>query len=249
MDGGRQPVTLGEFVAQLRASQMVSQALLADLAGCSRQYIAQLESGQRSAPSARIVTAIADALQLRGEVRSQLYEAAGLMPVAERPESWPELLAMACDVVHGVQYPAYVHDSIWRIWGWNREAENFFEVSADMLHLGVTTLLDLLFSPQYRQHFEDWDHWIRPVLAEFRRDSRGVIALAENRHIVRRLQGYPDFRSYWARSSPMDDSPPSILVTFRSHSGGRRAGRVVRLLYPGAGDLWVNIVLPKISGT
>lgn len=222
----------------------MSQAVLADLAGCSRQYIAQLESGQRRAPSPRIVTAIANALQLRGPNRAHLYHLAGMSHLSERPDNWPELLEMARVVVTHVCYPAYVHDSMWRVWGFNRTAEEVFEISSESVQIGVTTLLDLIFHPSYRHHFVDWDHWVRVLLAEFRRDCRAVMALRENQETLRRLRRQPDFRRFWHSADPAPDSAATMALTFQSGSGAISRLRVVRMLYPGPADIWINVVVP-----
>jgi transcriptional regulator with XRE-family HTH domain len=78
---------IGDLVIAYRLRRGLSQAVLAELAGCSRQYVAQLESGQRRAPSPRMVSALADALQLRGTERQLFFENAGLPHLSERADN------------------------------------------------------------------------------------------------------------------------------------------------------------------
>jgi transcriptional regulator with XRE-family HTH domain len=238
---------IGDMVAHYRVRRGLSQAVLAELAGCSRQYVAQLESGKRRAPSPRIVTALADALHLRGAERQRFLQRAGLPHLSERADNWPDLLAMAREVVAHTLLPAYVHDSLWRLWGWNAEALSFFDVDDAPMQTGMTTLLDFVFHPRYRTHFVDWDHWAPELMAEFRRDARGVISLRENRETFRRLRSLPDFRRLWQEVDPAPDSAASISFRFRAGNGQIAAWRVVRMVYPGPADLWLNVVLPAVD--
>lgn len=235
---------LGDVVARERVGRGVSQEVLAEIVGCSRQYIAQLESGRRRRPSPRIVTSLANALQLRGEARQVLFRSAGLYHLSERPDNWPDLLRLAQDVICHEEYPAYVHDSMWRIWKWNRPAETLFEVAGGTIESGQTTLLDFIFDPVYRSHFVAWEHWLPAVFSEFLRDSRGVIHLRENRETLTRLRRHPDFRRYWKDIEAAPDSASSLKMVFRTSHGPNLPFRVVRLLYPGPADLWINVVVP-----
>jgi len=237
------------MVVTHRLRRGLSQAVLADLAGCSRQYVAQLESGRRRAPSPRMVLALADALQLRGTDRQLFFHNAGLPHLSERADNWPDLLDMARQVVTHMHLPAYVHDSLWRLWGWNAAALAFFDVQDAPIQVGMTTLLDFVFHPRYRVHFVDWERWVHGLMAEFRRDARGVIGLRENRETLRRLRRQSDFRRLWHEVDPAVDSSASIVFRFRRADGAVGTWRVARMVYPGPADLRINVVLPAEGGS
>lgn len=234
----------------------MSQAALAGLAGCSRQYVAQLEAGRRRRPSLRSTHALANALQLAGEERRAFFAAAGhgagagplppagaASPDSPGPERFAELMTMSVAAAQATRLPAYVHDSLWRLHGWNRRAVELFEVDPGRVVPGELSILDFLFDAGYRRRFLRWETLARAALAQFKRDSRARIRQPEAAALLRRLRRLPDFRRLWATVEAAPDGAPTLAFSLR-HAGLVLHLRVLRLRVLDHADVWFNVFLP-----
>lgn len=237
------------LLALHRARAGLSQTTLALLAGCSRQYIVQLETGQRGHPSLRLTAAIANTLQLRGTERSQFFAAAGYpsgdrAPAVERRE----LLDLAGEAIRELRYPAAVHDSMWRLYAWNQSALQTFGISPAHLRPAESSLIEYIFDPAFRKRFREWDPWARYLLSQFKRDSRGVIRQESSRLAIEHLRTLPDFARLWRSVEPAADSAPAISLAY---SDGARdlELRVIRMLFLDCPDLWMILFLPANDPT
>lgn len=270
--------SFGLLLARHRTRLGLSQAGLAGLAGCSRQYVAQLEAGRKLHPSLRSTHALANALQLAGEERGRFFAAAGhlLQPAAAeaaarvpagpaladgtRPSAveaaeveagpalvrFDELVAMSVEAARATRLPAYVHDSLWRLRGWNDAALELFEVTPAGLAPGRLSILDFLFDPAYRERFLHWEQLARAALAQFKRDSRARLRHPEAAALLRRLRRLPDFRRLWRAVEVAPDGAPTLAVTLE-RPGGVTHLRVLRLRVLDHPDVWFNVFLPAGS--
>lgn len=228
----------------------LSQGVLASSAGCSRQYVAQLEAGRRQRPSRALVRRLADALMLRGADRERFFQAAGHAPETDAtPAEWHDSLSPATEFVQIIRYPAYVHDRLWRLYGWNRAAELLFEVDPASVVQGATSLLEFVFDPVYRRRFAGWEPWARSVLAQFKHDSLASLRRPTSHGLVRRLRNLPDFTRLWRAVDPASNDASVITMQFRHSRFGLLSLRALRLLCPGPPALWVNIFLPETPTT
>src|SRR3954471_1359229 len=71
------PETVGVPVGRRRRATGLRREELAGLAGISADYLTRLEQGRATAPSARVVSALARALRLPATERDLLYQLAG----------------------------------------------------------------------------------------------------------------------------------------------------------------------------
>ncbi len=69
--------SFSEFLEELRKVQRISKRELANKAGLTPGYISHLTRGDRSAPSKETLEALAEALELNDEVRTQFFQKAG----------------------------------------------------------------------------------------------------------------------------------------------------------------------------
>ncbi len=239
-----EPRLLSNYLSRSRQERRLSQQALAELAGCTRQYIAQLEGGLRSKPSYRIALGLANALGLRGTNRREFLELAG--DYSEKEESATdreELRQAALSAIYSISYPAYIHDNLWRLHGWNQAAEQLFGVSPNQIVLYSTSLMEFVFDPDYRSHIVPWAPWAETALRQFRHDCKAVWQLPSSREVMTRLRRLPDFRRMWEACDPVSDAAPLLPLTFRDETGAIKL-TIVRMQFPGPPDLWVNVFVP-----
>ncbi len=74
------PESFGSLLRQYREAAGLSQLGLSRAVGVNSGYISRLEAGERSAPGADLVRALADALRLAPAERDRLLAAAGYLP-------------------------------------------------------------------------------------------------------------------------------------------------------------------------
>jgi transcriptional regulator with XRE-family HTH domain len=257
--------SFGLLVARHRTRLGLSQAGLADLAGCSRQYIAQLEAGRKHHPSLRLTHALANALQLSGEERARFFATVGhfLMPpgapalshegpvdlASAQTEAgsavarFEELMRMTVEAAWATRLPAYVHDSLWRLHGWNEAAVTLFEVDPARISPGQVSILDFLFDPEFKQRLLHWETLAKAALAQFKRDSRARIRQPDAAMLLRRVRRLPEFRRLWRLVKAAPDGAPVLAVMFWNGTSLLRL-RVLRLRVLDHPDVWFNIFLP-----
>jgi transcriptional regulator with XRE-family HTH domain len=78
------PAGFAEVLRDLRLARGSSQATVATRAGLDRSYVNRLEAGERGAPAAPTVEALASALDLSAVETDRLFAAAGLLPPSLR---------------------------------------------------------------------------------------------------------------------------------------------------------------------
>ena len=89
----RSATAIGEIIRQQRELAEYSMRQFAELAGISNPYLSQIERGLR-APSAQVMDAIAQALQVSSDA---LYQEAGVAPPGSEDEASAVLQAIAAD--------------------------------------------------------------------------------------------------------------------------------------------------------
>jgi transcriptional regulator with XRE-family HTH domain len=113
------PEQFGLPVARHRRAHGLRREELARLAGVSRDYLVQLEQGRASAPSPRVLAALADALRLTEVERAHLFRLADLLEPDERRihHTLPGSVRRLVEQLSAS--PAVVCDARWNPLAWN----------------------------------------------------------------------------------------------------------------------------------
>ncbi|WP_291423286.1 helix-turn-helix domain-containing protein [Deinococcus sp.] len=161
---------LPQVLIARRLSLGLTQAALARQVGCTRQYVAQLERGERTRPSAALSLELAHALMLRGPEKQDFLALCGHAAGESSPSEPGEVDAVAVQLLSLLPPPAVLHDGTWHMRALNSAAVAMLSGLGFDARTGVS-LLSLVFDPRHRVHFPGWEPWARYVLAQFKRDS------------------------------------------------------------------------------
>jgi transcriptional regulator with XRE-family HTH domain len=241
--------TFGEYVAQLRQNRGLSQGQLARAAKLSRTYVYHLETGQRSAPSARVARSLARALSLRGDERRSFAQAFSSLTGThmEDESEGVDLLdqrELAALLVHNTMFPAHSLDRLWYVSAWNLPAKQLFELDESRLAALDQHLIAVVFDPAYRAHFRPWETLARRLLADFKYNTRSLSYLPEYRELWRSLRGRPDFRRI-ADTADVGVEPAASFVFQMRHSRfGTLTLRTTVTVFNGASDYSIVTYLP-----
>jgi transcriptional regulator with XRE-family HTH domain len=138
---------------------------VATLAGMSVDYYIRLEQGRERSPSAQVVEALSEVLQLDDDARLHLYAVAGLSPTPGRvtlPERVdPELLRLM-DLWPDT--PAIVLGHAYDVLAGNPLAYALF----DGFKQGPNLLMKIFLDPDARSFYPDWEEVARYTVAGFR---------------------------------------------------------------------------------
>ncbi|WP_034388910.1 helix-turn-helix domain-containing protein [Deinococcus sp. YIM 77859] len=235
---------LATLLARWRRERGLSQEQLAVRAGCTRQYVTQLERGERRRPSRELALRLAHALHLHGDDRRAFLTASG------HPETEPEPLpvsgtvaARAETLLNGLPFPGILHDSLWTVQHANVPAMRLFAGTGRALEPGLS-LLELVFDPVYRRHFPVWESWARTMLAQFKRDSQPWRRDAAFHGLLARLRPQPDFVRLWRHVDAAAAAVPVMAIAFTQPPYGTLHLEVVRMQFLNTPELWGSVFLP-----
>jgi transcriptional regulator with XRE-family HTH domain len=243
------PEDFGALIAELRQKRGLSQGQLARAARLSRTYIYHLETGQRTAPSARVARSLARALEAHGAERQRLAAAFGAL-TGEQMEDDPEQLdlfdqrELASLLVHNTAFPAHSLDRLWHIPSWNPPAKELFELDEAVLASHSEHLLMVVFDPAYRARFRPWETLARRMLAEFKHNTRSQTFLPEYRALWRSLRTMPDFQRIATISDAGVAMPPSFVFHMRHSRLGLLALRTTTTVFSGSSDYSIVTYVP-----
>jgi transcriptional regulator with XRE-family HTH domain len=239
----------GALVAQLRQVRGLSQGQLARAARMSRTYVFHLESGQRSAPSARVARALARALALHGSERRQ-FTAAYTRLTGHHMEDEADRLdlldqrELAALLVRSCAFPAHSLDRLWRISAWNPASKRLFELDERRLAELDEHLLAVVFDPIYRSHFRPWEDLARRLLADFKYNTRSLTYLPEYREVWRALRTRPDFRRIADSVYTGGEPAASFVFQIRHTRLGILTLRTAVTVFPGVSDYSIVTYVP-----
>lgn len=241
--------TFGDLVATYRQARGLSQGQLARAARLSRTYVYHLETGQRSAPSAKVARSLARALELHGDDRRRFthayLELTGT-PMEEASDS-PDLFdqrELAALLVRSAAFPAHSLDRLWHVSAWNAAAKRLFELDARRLAQLDNHLLEVVFDPAYRTHFRPWEDLARRLIADFKHNTRSYTYLPEYRDLWRALMAMPDFRRLAAASDPSAERTASFVFHIRHTQLGMLTLRTAVTVFSGASDYSIVTYVP-----
>jgi transcriptional regulator with XRE-family HTH domain len=241
--------SFGHYVAELRQRRGLSQGQLARAARLSRTYVYHLETGQRSAPSARVARSLARALSLRGDERRSFAQAFSTLTGAhmEDEADGADLLdqrELASLLVHNTMFPAHSLDRLWYISAWNEPAKQLFEMDESRLAEMNQHLLAVVFDPAYRAHFRPWESLARRLLADFKYNTRNLTYLPEYRDLWRALRVRPDFRRIADTADAGVEPAPSFAFQIRHSVFGTLTLRTTVTVFTGASDYSIVTYVP-----
>jgi transcriptional regulator with XRE-family HTH domain len=243
------PKDFGALVAELRQKRGLSQGQLARAARLSRTYIYHLETGQRTAPSARVARSLARALEAHGADRHRLAAAFAAL-TGEQMEDEAEQLdlfdqrELAALLVHNTAFPAHSLDRLWQIPSWNSPATELFEIDESTLATHSQNLLMVVFDPIYRARFRPWETLARRLLADFKHNTRSLTYLPEYRTLWRGLRTLPDFQRIASTSDAGIAAAPSFVFQMRHSRLGPLALRTTITVFSGSSDYSIVTYVP-----
>lgn len=237
------------MIAELRQKRGLSQGQLARAARLSRTYIYHLETGQRTAPSARVARLLARALEAHGPDRQRLASAFTRL-TGEQMEDDAEQLdlfdqrELAALLVHNTAFPAHSLDRLWHITSWNQPAKELFELDESVLATHSQNLMMVVFDPAYRSRFRPWETLARRMLADFKYNTRSLTYLPEYRALWRSLRAMPDFQRIASTSDAGVAVAPSFVFHMRHSRLGALALRTTITVFSGSSDYSIVTYAP-----
>lgn len=243
------PEAFGALIAELRQKRGLSQGQLARAARLSRTYIYHLETGQRTAPSARVARSLARALEAHGPDRHRLAAAFTTL-TGEQMEDESEQLdlfdqrELAALLVHNTAFPAHSLDRLWHITSWNAPATELFELDESVLANYNQNLMMVVFDPTYRARFRPWETLARRMLADFKHNTRSLTYLPEYRTLWRSLRAMPDFQRIASTSDAGIAVAPSFVFHMRHSRLGALALRTTITVFSGSSDYSIVTYVP-----
>lgn len=184
---------------------------VATLAGMSVDYYIRLEQGRERSPSAQVVDAFSEVLQLDDDARLHLYAVAGLVPSQSRvatPERVdPELLRL---MEMWPDTPAIVLGRAFDVLAGNPLAYALF----DGFKQGPNLMMKIFLDPDAGTFYPDWDEVARYTVAGFRL-----------------LQG----------RTPSDPRIREVVELWKTHEARGKRLESKRFHHPEVGDLTLRI--------
>ncbi|MGV8131747.1 MAG: helix-turn-helix domain-containing protein, partial [Candidatus Pacearchaeota archaeon] len=160
--------------------------------------LSRIENGQTN-PTKETLMKISKCLHLREDEIAYLFHIRDL-EISEADIQ--NIIDVSNEMFKDIQVPAYVYDYRWRIWNWNDQLLQFFNVSIDFVEAnrGIS-IMDLIldetlgikkqFPPKY------YDDFICRQVTKF----RNAIFLYRNEpwaiELLEKLKKYPEITKYW----------------------------------------------------
>ncbi|WP_224543974.1 helix-turn-helix transcriptional regulator [Mesorhizobium sp. CA16] len=183
-----------------RASGLLREEV-ALLAGISATWYTWLEQGREANPSAQVLNALADVLDLVPVEHQHLFKLAKpeWRPEAtplEGPSPDPRIVGLLATLSPN---PAYALNRAWDFIAWNDEAADLFG-GFDQEDPARRNLLARFFlDPAWRGLFADWEVVARSAIAQFRAATVEYASAADIRAVLDPLKALsPDFARQWA---------------------------------------------------
>jgi len=184
-----------------------TRAKLAEATMLSELLLTNIENGRKVILETDILTKLADALQLTGGEREQLFLAAsGIEQIAQNLDDPLTVFSGLVDVMEKVQSPAFILDPFADIVAANPMLPLLHDIGPEIL---VNPLVDqatqfnilrLVFSPEFemqRKRFDNWDETALRVMMLFRVVSFRYRTHPYYQYLFRGLTKYPAFRKAW----------------------------------------------------
>lgn len=199
------------------------------LAGISSDYYLRLEQGRDQNPSAQVLDAIANVLQLDADSIAYLHELSRPKPrrkTQSRPDRVPEGTLL---FLNALDMPAFVHSRFMDVLAANR----FGQALSPSYRPGVNLLRAVFLDPTDRELRQDWDRATEEAVAGLRAVAGSDTDEPRLIELVGELSLHSDrFRQLWAR-----------------HDVHTRSGGISLLKHPQVGELKLRHEKLAIAGT
>lgn len=228
--------------------QGLSQQEVAVLSGVATRWLSRLEQGIFKITDAAALRRVLQTLCFEEQEQEVLLRQAGW-----RPESWqdvPErqLIPYLQKMLDGLEYPAYVVDSLWERVCWNKSAARLFTHWLGK-QVQYTNFIDyLLLDPHSRLFIQNWEKytalWVGHFLDNIKpfQNNEQVAAFVA----ARRSQS-PMFEKIYRHYAAKRRYKPSLEYVFHTPKGSRRFSRLAFPVADARG--WQMIVwLPADNG-
>lgn len=192
------PASLGYSSARRRTPGLRREEV-AHRANISATWYTWLEQGRGGAPSAQVLSRIAQSLLMTEPEREHLFMLAFGHPpeaVYAAPESVPPRLQRVLDTF--VLSPAFIRSATWDVLAWNTAAAAVF-TDYSQLPLEQRNILRLMLgNPAARARQDDWQAVARFIVAAFRADAtRAGATSAVTALAVELCQLSAEFAALW----------------------------------------------------
>jgi transcriptional regulator with XRE-family HTH domain len=196
------PAALGLIPHAPRRSPGLRREELATLAGISIEYVARLEQGRLSTPSAQVCAALARALRLSDDEQAQLMRLAGhAADPARVPRMIPGTVNRIMDQL--AAHPVGIYDATWELLHWNPLFAAAFGEPASlrinhrnmMLAHFEGALTGIRYTPADRAAFEE------SVVADLRVTTSRYTRDPRLDSLIERLRRGDRFRDLWGRGA------------------------------------------------
>jgi transcriptional regulator with XRE-family HTH domain len=219
---------------------------VAERAGVSVAWYTNLEQGRPVHPSRRVVTALAEALQLSDPDRSYLFALTGHPAPADPGRRGPDAHLLQALVDH-LDVPAYCTDALTRVLAWNRAAADVFGDYASW-RAERRFLLRLLFEePDFAARLVDRDEYAARVVQTFRGRSDAYLSDPAAIELVDFLaRTSPAFKELWHAQAVRRTDTDVLQV---DHPRGRLTLTLVNLQGVSTPGIRFNAYLPADPAT
>ncbi|MFV2144100.1 helix-turn-helix transcriptional regulator [Isoptericola sp. G70] len=191
------PREAGVPVVGVRRVPGLRREEVAMLAGMSVDYYVRLEQGRERHPSAQVLDALSQVLQLDDDARLHLYRIAGLAPAPGRVTLPEQIDAGLADLLdRWPDTPALVVGRAYDVLATNALAGALFDGFDDGVNLVLTVFLD----PAARTFYPDWDEVASSTVAGFRLLHGAFPHDPRIREVLRTVTAQStEFADRWAR--------------------------------------------------
>lgn len=193
------PETVGMPVRSHRRAQGLTRDEVAELAGVSVGWYAQLELGRPINISAKSLEAIAGALQLDRYETEYLFSVAGMPRATEAPAPPDRIPAELRYIVdHYTPSTAQILSRRFDVLYLNRSARLLFNHSDSGGVEQYNMIYRLFMDPERRVLFQSWEEFARTMTAAFRHSYANAVGDPWFEELLAKLQAEsPEFVRFW----------------------------------------------------
>jgi transcriptional regulator with XRE-family HTH domain len=252
--------SVGALLRAWRGKRRLSQLEVALVAGVSTRHLSFVETG-RAKPSAELLVALADVLDVPLRERNTLLLAAGFAPrYSQTSLDAPDMAAMREAIVRVLDahdpYPGVALDRQWNVVVANAAARRLLTVlPPDLVADTPHNLFRLSLHPRGMAAFNaNFDEWGRYLLRELQRLADGGLDESATA-LLAEVRAYPNVRSLLARPASAPPAANALIVPCVLDLGGARLALFTTLATFGSprdvtlAELTVELFYPADAAT